>query len=146
MKTMRYIWIILGLLSVVVVEAATYGKSYQPQYNHRAVYSQVQMCAEMPIAGMESVNSTTMYSGTSLPLAAATGVSTAGDNPSDRGGGPRRAKKEDYFGDETIDDTGNPTQPGTPIGDAVLPLMLMAIGYVVWKRRRREERYRQMPE
>lgn len=27
-----------------------------------------------------------------------------------------------------------------PIGDAVWPLMLMALGYLVWKRRRREER------
>ena len=30
----------------------------------------------------------------------------------------------------------------TPIGDAVWPLMLMAIGYVVWKRRRRIQRHK----
>lgn len=37
-----------------------------------------------------------------------------------------------------------PTPEGdpTPIGDAVLPLMLMAIGYVVWKRRKRIQRHK----
>lgn len=44
--------------------------------------------------------------------------------------------EDDPFGGETIDDTENPLQPGTPIGDGVLPLLLMAAGYALWIRRR----------
>lgn len=139
MKTMRYIWIVLGLLSVVAVEAATYGKSYQPQ--HRTAYFHAQTRIDMPVARMRSVNSTTMYSGSSLPLAAATGVYTAGDSPSAGFGGPRRAKMdEDPFGDETIGGTTNPQEPGTPIGDAVLPMMLMTLlftGTVYYRRKKK---------
>ena len=134
MKTMRYIWIILGLLSVVTVEAATYGKSYQPQFQHRTAYFQTQSRTDMPIATMGSVYSPTMYSGSALPLAAATGVSTTDESPSNSNNGPKRSKKEDPFGGETIGGTTNPQQPGTPIGDALLPLMLMALLYVLFRR------------
>lgn len=146
MKAMRYIWIVLGLLSVVTIKAATYGKTYQPQYQHRAAYFRAQSRTDMPIATMESVNSTMMYSGSALPLAAATGVTTA-DSPSNGngGGGPRRAKMEDPtdpFGGQTIGDTTNPQEPGTPIGDALLPLLLMAMlftGFIALRRKRMNE-------
>lgn len=53
----------------------------------------------------------------------------------------RKGKKEDPdpFGGGTITDTPNPNEPGTPIGDAVLPLVLMslAFGAVVAVRRRK---------
>ena len=134
MKAMKYIWIVLGLLSVVAIEAATYGKPYQPQYQHRAAYFQAHSRTDMPLATMGSVYSPTMYSGSALPLAAATGVTTT-DNPSS-GNGPKRAKKEDPdpFGGQTVDDITNPQEPGTPIGDALLPMMLMALLYVLCRR------------
>ena len=44
--------------------------------------------------------------------------------------------EDDPFGGETIGDTENPLQPGTPIGDGILPLLLMAAGYALWIRRR----------
>lgn len=141
MKAMRYIWIVLGLLSVVTIKAATYGMPYQPQYQHRAAYFRAQSRTDMPVETMESVNSTMMYSGSALPLAAATGVSTA-DSPSKGNGGPRRAMMEDPtdpFGGQTIGGTTNPLEPGTPIGDGILPMMVMAVlfaGFVAMRRRR----------
>ena len=144
MKTMKYIWIVLGLLSVVAVEAATYGKSYQPQ--HRTAYFHAQTRLDMPVARMSSVNSTTMYSGSSLPLAAATGVSTAGNSPSAGFGGPRRARMEDDadpvdpFGGQTINETQDPLQPGSPLGDALLPMMLMAILFAAFITLRRRKK------
>ena len=62
--------------------------------------------------------------------------------------GPRRAKMDDpdpsnpfntEGGEQTIGGTGNPQQPGTPIGDAALPLTLMCLlaAGVVYLRRRR---------
>jgi len=140
MKTMKYIWIVIGLLSVVAIEAATYGKPYQPQYQHRAAYFQAHSRTDMPLATMGSVNSSMIYSGSALPLAAATGVTTTDDSPSS-GKGPNRAKKEDPdpFGGQTVDDITNPQEPGTPIGDGILPLMLMALlfgGSIALKRKK----------
>ena len=140
MKAMKYIWIVLGLLSVAAIEAATYGKPYQPQYQHRAAYFQAHSRTDMPLATMGSVNSSMIYSGSALPLAAATGVTTTDDSPSS-GKGPNRAKKEDPdpFGGQTVDDTSNPTQPGTPIGDGILLMMLLIgayCGFVALRRRK----------
>jgi len=134
MKTVRYIWIILGLLSVVAIEAATYGKPYQPQYQHRAAYFHAQSRADMPIATMGSVNSTMMYSGTALPLAAATGVSTTDDSPSNGGGGPRRIGGNTSGGSENREDPFE-----DPIGDAVLPLMLLALAYILMRARKKRQ-------
>lgn len=53
----------------------------------------------------------------------------------------RKGKKEDPdpFGGGTITDTPNPNEPGTPLGDAVLPMLLMAMLFagVVYTRRKR---------
>lgn len=53
----------------------------------------------------------------------------------------RKGKKEDPdpFGGGTITDTPNPNEPGTPIGDAMLPMLLMAMLFagVVYTRRKR---------
>ena len=58
--------------------------------------------------------------------------------------GPRRAKMDDPdpsnpFGGQTIGEVVNPNEPGTPIGDALIPLALMALafaGIVAWRRRK----------
>lgn len=98
----------------------------------------------MPTAAMRST-SAMRYSGSALPMAAATGVSTTCNNQ----GGPRRAKKGNPFEEETGGEaetiagsgTSTPLEPGTPIGDAVLPLMLMlgAYGMLVYFRRKRTD-------
>ena len=142
MKTLRYLLIVIGIMSVASVAAATYGKMYQPQ---RQVSQPTRTYAAMPTASMSSTGSM-MNSGSGLPMAAVSGTTTANEYAAARiGSRPRRIVGDGDGGDsgtgyEEGDETQETKEPGTPIGDAVLPLMLMAIGYVVWKRRRREER------
>lgn len=50
--------------------------------------------------------------------------------------GPHRAKKEDPWGGQTMEDHKT-SEAGTPIGDAVLPLMLCAGAYLIIQARRR---------
>ena len=131
MKQLRYILIVIGVLSVVAVSAATFGAPYTP--NHVSYQPMQSQGVQMPTAAMRST-SAMRYSGSALPMAAATGVSTTCNNQ----GGPRRAKKEDpdpsnpfntEGGTQTVAGSGTstPLEPGTPIGDAVLPLLLMAM-------------------
>lgn len=128
MKQLRYILIVIGVLSVVAVSAATFGAPYTP--NHVSYQPMQSQGVQMPTAAMRST-SAMRYSGSALPMAAATGVSTTCNNQ----GGPRRAKKGNPFEEETGGEaetiagsgTSTPLEPGLPIGDAVLPLMLMAM-------------------
>ena len=64
-------------------------------------------------------------SGSSLPLAAATGIQTTYDNSFVSPTGPKRARPEDND-DPYLD----------PIGDAILPLLLFATGYVLFVARK----------
>lgn len=97
----------------------------------------------MPTLPMSSTGSAMMSSGSALPMAAVTGTTSADDYAH----GPRRAKKEgEGFADEdpTPGQTDTPPElPGdtVPIGDAVLPLMLMlgAYGVLVYFRRKRAD-------
>lgn len=67
-----------------------------------------------------------------------TGVSTG--IPVKTSGSRRATMDDDPFGGETIEDTGNPQEPGTPIGDGMWALMLMAGGYLIYRvRTRRRE-------
>lgn len=137
MKAMRYIVSLVAILSVMGVSAATYGTSHQPRY-HRVIFHQVEAQADMPIATMNPMNSAVMQSGTMLPFAAVTGVTTANDNnPSHAPGRPRRVGENDGF-DEEDDDPDVPVNP-YPIGDAVLPLMLMAVAFGLFVYRRRKQ-------
>jgi len=140
MKTLRYLLIVIGVLSVVSVAAATFGTTYQPQ---RRGIQYTRHYAEMPTLTMSSTGSVMMKSGSALPMAAVSGTTTSNDNTP---GGPRRAKKDNPFDDGTgtggtvnIGGTGNPLEPGTPIGDAILPLLLMALAFcgVVYLRRKK---------
>ena len=120
MKALRYLLIVM-MLSVASV-----------------MFAAAQNLAQQPKAEMHSTSGM-VYSGSALPSAATSGAvvtgsklgtyetaSTASEGPSGR----RKAKKDDPFGDDTIDDTGNPLEPGSPIGDAALPLMLLALAYM----------------
>lgn len=136
MKTLRYLLSLVAILSVMGVSAATYGTSHQPRYR-RVIIHQVEARSDMPEAMMSPMNSAVMQSGTTLPFAAATGVTTANDNnPSKAPGRPRRVGENEEFEEEEDPDT--PANP-FPIGDAVLPLMLMAVafGQFVYRRRRK---------
>lgn len=92
----------------------------------------------MSTAAMRSTSAMS-YSGSSLPMAAATGVSTTYDSPARVSGRPRRAVDGD---DKDVPKPNDNEIPDpTPIGDAVLPLMLMlgAYGMIVYFRRKRAD-------
>ena len=130
MQQIKYILIVIGLVSVVSVMAATFGKPYQPQ-RRGAQYANN---SAMPTLSMSTLNAAMMSSGSALPMAAVTGTTTADQTaPSS---GPRRAKMDDDEGCADTDPTPGqgdtpPELPGdtVPIGDAVLPLMLFISAY-----------------
>lgn len=126
--------IVIGVLSVVSVAAATFGTTYQPQ---RRGIQYSQHYAEMPTLTMSSTGSVMMKSGSTLPMAAVSGTTTAEDYaPS----GPRRAKRDVGDGEATEgdEDPDNPSEP-MPLGDVLWPLMLMALAFcgVVYLRRKK---------
>ena len=133
MQQIKYILIAIGVLSVVSVMAATFGKPYQPQ-RRGAQYAQTY--SEMPTLSMSTLNAAMMSSGSALPMAAVTGTTSADDYAPLSG--PRRAKKEVGGGEDTEDEEEN-THIGepSPIGDAVLPLMLFACAYFIWRATRK---------
>ena len=141
MKTLKYILSVIAILSVVSVSAATFGTPYRPQ-QRKVSYSTVQV--GMPQATMSST-STMMYSGSSLPLAAATGVTTSYDtNPSKAPGRPRRVGENDGF-EEDEEDPDVPVNP-FPVGDAVLPMMLLVAAYGAFLALRRRKQKKEISE
>lgn len=112
-----------------LLSAQTYGTHYSPAAGSRSGSSQrgIALAPE----GMTAFRSTSSMplSGSALPMAAATGTTVA-----IWGSGPLR---DEVFGDETIDGTENPNEPGTPIGDTPWILFGLMLGaYAVVKRRR----------
>ena len=87
----------------------------------------------MPEARMYST-SAMLGSGSSLPLAAVTGTTTTYDDSAQAMSGPRR-----IIGDDDKDDKEDNgwAEPGVPLGDAVLPLLLLAAGYLLLVARKR---------
>ena len=96
--------------------------------------------AEQPNAAFQST-STMMGSGSSYsanPTLNSDGTASYdGASASAPSSGPRKAKKEGEWGDTELG--GTPTEPGTPLGDAVLPLLLCALAFcgVIYLRRRK---------
>ena len=135
MKALRYLLIVVAILSVVGVSAQTpqYGKSYNPQYSYM-LYSQAEVNPLIPAATMGSMDAEYMHSGSNLPMAAQSGVTTTLDeqNPERRNmSGPRKERPGDWH-DPIVD----------PIGDAMWPLMLLACAYcafLIIRARRRKE-------
>jgi hypothetical protein len=121
MKTLRYLLIILGMASFLSVQA--------------------QGIAQMPTTPFRST-STMVGSGSTLPVAANTGVQVTGTKVgtyadasyASQSSRPRRIGGNTSGGSEYREDPFV-----DPIGDAVLPLMLMlgAYGVLVYFRRKR---------
>lgn len=109
MKTIKQLLIVIGLVSALSICAQT--------------------MIEQPQLQMQST-SIMMGSGSHLPQAAIEGVTTtytpgASNVPS----GPHRALDNDDR--EDAEGTGSNADPfPDPIGDAILPLLLLAVGYV----------------
>lgn len=118
--------------------AVTYKGSYQPSamsYQHSAVSRQ----SELPSAGFQStsVYAAPEWAGVSMLNADGTvneGAYMGGRNNAPAYG-PRRTEEREGG-------TGTPGQEGDkqPLGDALIPLMLLAIAYCGWRflRRRKE--------
>lgn len=125
MKTLRYMLIVAALMSVMSASAHMFDKQW----------------GQKPVIEMRST-SAMAYSGSTLPLAAATGVTlaTVADvETSTRPYHPGRIRKA---ADEDDDDTP-PSDPHgpmeDPLGDVFWPLMVMAMAYVVYLTSRKKK-------
>ena len=125
MKTLRYLLMVVAMVSVLGVYA--------------------QGTAQFPEATMQSTSSM-VGAGSSLPQAAATGATLAGETPAayspGRAGHIRRGVVDD---DDDIPKPGDNVDPdATPIGDVFWPLMVLALAYalvrVILNRKRAGER------
>ena len=114
MKAIRYMLIALGLVSVLSVSA--------------------QNAAQLPVSDFRST-SVMQGSGSALPQAAVTGAFTTGSTPGSYSqayalGRPFRTLDGDDFEEEGEEPTmGKPGEP-SPLGDALIPLALIALAYV----------------
>ena len=107
MKAMKQLLIVIGLMGMLSLNAQN-------------IYA-------MPSAQMSST-SAMVGSGSSLPQAAISGTHTTYDSDSSAtpSNGPRKARPEDW--EDPYED---------PLGDAVLPLLLLAAGYCLFIVRKR---------
>ena len=127
---------LIGLLAVlpIAIGAVEFKNTYHPVgYDQQ----QARVYTEAPAAVFQST-STLAGSGSAWSATPMLGEDGTAYDPSVSPRGPRRMKMDD---DEEPAVIETPTGK-QPLGDAVWPLMLMAIGYVVWKRRRRIQRHK----
>ena len=112
MKTMRNILISLSLVSALCVSAQI---AQQPSCEFRSTSAMVS-------------------SGSTLPMSAQTGVVVGVSSPTARTSahGGRVKRDSNPFGDETVETIDNPNQPGTPLGDGVVPMLICALAYAVY--------------
>ena len=127
MKTLRYMLIVVALLSVMSASAHMFDKQW----------------GQKPVMEMRST-STMAYSGSTLPQAAATGVTlaTVADVETSTSTRPYHPGRIRRAADDEDDDTP-PTDPHgpneDPLGDVLWPLMLMALAYVVYLKTRKKK-------
>jgi hypothetical protein len=127
MKALRYLLIIMSLVSVLNVSAQ------MPNQSEWGKQPVVQMQSTSVMAG----------SGSALPQAAATGTVVTGSTPgtfsssSVHGGIRRIGGSGSGTGGNEAQENENPWE--TPIGDVLWPLMLMAMAYVVYLTSRKKK-------
>ena len=125
MKTLRYLLSMIALVSVLSLSAQTpnYGKPYKGQET-QSVYT----TAQMPAATMGTVDAAYMHSGSSLPMAAQSGVTTTYD----KANGPRKIGGGNSGGGDPGPE--NPDDPwSTPLGDVMWPMMMLALAFAFGK-------------
>ena len=114
MKTLRYLLIVIGLVSVLSVSA--------------------QSTAQLPQAQMQSTSGM-VYSGSTLPQAAVTGAYVTGSTPGSYSparvhvGTIRKGASDEDEGDTPPENPPGPNE--NPVGDAMIPLALLACAYVL---------------
>ena len=108
---------------IVIIMAAVFALPAMAQWSTGSTFSQ----AEAPAAAFRSTSSLTGSGSTysSTPMFSADGTATYAAAAYESEGVPSKPRK-----------TGPPTPEGdpTPLGDAALPLLLMALLYVVYRR------------
>lgn len=120
---MRYLLIVMGLVSVLSIRA--------------------QLLAQQPEAVMQST-SVMVGSGSRLPSAAANGTIVTGStlgsySPAKTPTGPRRTETNPGGGFNSDDNDNDRDEPWKdPLGDALLPLALLACAYLIIRARRRK--------
>ena len=117
MKALRYLLIAVAILSIVSVHAQ----------------DAIQNWGKLPETEMHST-SAMVGSGSTLPSAAITGVSTT-YSPANASSRPRRIGENDGFEEE--EDPDKPGEP-FPLGDVVWPLMLCAGAFLIIRIARRK--------
>jgi len=137
MKTLRYLLIICTL----TMAAAMFGQAQFKTAENKTAFDN-----SLNKTHFEFYSTSTLKgSGSSLPIAARNGFTIGANTPDDNSssggaGGPRRGKKdEDPFGGETIGGTSDPLEPGTPIGEGMWVLLLLAAGFAGYKTRMRRK-------
>lgn len=124
MKALRYLLIAVTVLSVLSLSAQT--RQYATTHSQEQTTYTVQVNPQMPVATMDYRHSDHMTSGSTLPQAAVDGVTTTEDQESsNHHGAIRKGRPGDW--DDPYDD---------PIGDAALPLALLACAYLIIRVRR----------
>ena len=119
MKALRYLLIAVTVLSVLSLSAQTH--QYATTHSQeQSAFTGAYVNPQMPVATMDYRHSDHMTSGSTLPQAAVDGVTTTEDQESSsHHGAIRKGRPGDW--DDPYDD---------PIGDAALPLMLLACAYL----------------
>lgn len=147
MKEMKYmknlrkmmVFTCLALLGALQVTAATF-KPYKPQQQTKMVRSMYPMATTTPNAAFRSTSVMTGSGSEDISTSTLNENGTVNESAYGVGrsnvSGPRRVGTPD---DENIPHSGSEqTNPnGFPLGDAVLPLLLLAGAYLFWRARRR---------
>ena len=125
MKALRYLLMVIALMSVMSASAHMFDKQW----------------GQKPVIEMRST-STMAYSGSTLPQAAATGVTLATVADVETSTRPYHPGRIRRAADEEEGDTPpvNPHGPNEePLGDVLWPLMVMALAYVVYLTSRKKK-------
>ena len=129
-KTLRYLLMTIAILGVLSVNAQThqYGATHYSSHEQEA-FTSVQVNPQMPTATMGYTHSDYMTTGSTLPQAAVDGPTTTYDEGSSHKGGIRKIGGGNTGGGP--DDREDPY--ADPIGDAALPLALLACAYLIMR-------------
>jgi len=126
MKTMKQNLAIIAIFVVAAVMALpaaaqqfnTFGGAVAPQTSFQSTSTMVGTGSAYSSNPMLNSNGTAVYNGASY--------------------GPHKAKMDEgnpFSGGGSL--PGNPQEPGQPLGDALLPLMLCALAYLIFRARKR---------
>jgi hypothetical protein len=147
MKTIRVMMmaVLLVLLGTMQAAAVEYKNSYQRQgiMNSHSQPVSPTRAAMMPNAAFRSTSTMSFTTGTeaenTLNANGTVNAGAYGIGKNNVSGGPRKNPESGINppGGNDDDDDDDDDENGTPLGDAVIPLLLLACAYLFWRARRR---------